>query len=135
MSTINPLEELQSKIKDYKDKIKETKKELRDKIRVHFTDLSKELIKSYPSLKSFSWSQYNDYYDDCDTYPFKAFIDYPYVNGEDYQKDHKWQLMKEGVVAFLRPFKDDENTLEILFGGDVRVTVTPEGISTKTENY
>lgn len=57
--------------------------ELREESKQGFKEMAAELFEAHPKLRSFSWKQYTDYFNDGEPCHFHAHTDYPDVNGHD----------------------------------------------------
>ena len=128
--------------KELKAKLTEQVEKTRDEINIlktHLQDQSKKLLEegskflfdNYPELQKFSWTQYTPYFNDGEQCTFRAGNEYPEVN------DEGEELYSSDKRSFAKPLKEflsifDDETLEILFGNDVRVTVDRNtGVSTE----
>ena len=60
---------------DMKEKLANTKKEMRKIAKVFFSEGSQELFDTYPNLVSFAWRQYTPYFNDGEECVFSAHVD------------------------------------------------------------
>jgi uncharacterized small protein (DUF1192 family) len=69
------VEEIIKEVKSKQQEIANLKKELHKKSEEAFFAGAKEILKTFPDLKSVSWSQYTPYFNDGDTCEFSANTD------------------------------------------------------------
>ncbi len=88
--------ELFAQIAKGKGEISKIKAELREKLKVNFHGLTKELFQGFPELKSIGWKQYTPYFNDGEACEFMSLHDYPTINGNDENRGESKQ--PEGVL-------------------------------------
>jgi len=129
-------------VKELTEKIEKMEKELEEESKRAFKEVSADLFKNNPLLKSFSWRQYTPYFNDGDPCIFGASVDgdaivindiegydvYDYKNGKRVPvKEHEdiFPLYEE-ISEFLSEFKQE--VLQRIFGDHISVTVTKDGV-------
>lgn len=102
MNNLNKFtKEFDAALKEFEAK----KKVVVDKLRKDFFSLVSPVFNEYPHIKSFSWEQYTDYFNDGDEYNFHVHAESAYslqINGKDHDT-----LMDEAVGD--REFDDIPN--------------------------
>lgn len=139
------LKEAQRQIHEKMAAMKEELKTLGEKL---FREGSQDIFDAFPTVKSFSWTQYTPYFNDGDECVF-GVNDYFRVELEDgteledvydssYRNQRKIDAGEEldlednlGVALSELVSGIDNDTMKSLFGDHVRVTVNREGIDTE----
>ena len=145
---IKSCEDLTKELEDFRDTF-------RTKVEAFFKEKAGFIFTKFPFVNNFSWRQYMPTFCDGDPCSFHSGHEYPDINGEwdeeyefspeeieasptlaEYVAGGKRQeavqeLAEEAVQAFLSAF--DEDDVRTMFGDDVKVTVTKDGI--ETEDY
>ena len=130
--------------KDELKKIKKNRKSLADQVRDLFQEGTKEIFDKYPELRSFGWNQYTPSFCDGDPCHFHVGEEiivngysgedrYPEwdedENGDSTEIEEKKLNKIIGEIDDLRG-EVDYSLLEGMFGDNVVITVTRDGIST-----
>jgi hypothetical protein len=132
-ATISPRDRIAASITIFKERMATAREELTKKVSVFYQEMVKEFFDTHPDIKSIKWYQYTDYYNDEDTIPFTARTRYPTVvlaNGTE--EDYRYTKGQD-AVDFLASL--DQDSYEILFGGNVAITLTKDGITTEETEY
>lgn len=117
------------KYQELKNKVDQARKEMESVAKEAFKEGAKALFNENPTLNSFAWTQYTDFFNDGDTCNFHAHTDYPEVNGEreTYSVEEEFEKLATQVSEFLNTLDNDD--FKTLFGDHVRVEVTREDVS------
>jgi hypothetical protein len=131
------------------------KKDAMSEIKDLFAKESKNIFDKYPNVKSFGWDQYNYYNDNWDEFSVFLQSDCIRINGYDVEgygasdedsipeneENPISEAIYEEISDMLEEFcdkKDKDNEYNIfssLFGMNVKVEVTRNGIATETCHY
>lgn len=90
-----------------------------------FADAARAFFEKNPSINSFSWAQYTDYFNDGDTCYFHVHSDDVSINSYCDDDDEVSDEAYDAVHRFLKQF--DTEDFETLFGDHVRVSVCRDG--------
>lgn len=136
------------RLKQLNDKILEVKREYKSLVSKYLREEGDKLFTQFPTLQTFSWTQYAPSFNDGDPCYFSvhAYSDEIRINGrseydyDDEDEDNgEWTgLSTKDVQQITKKVSDivriiDEDCLEELYGDSVEVVVSRKTI--KTENY
>lgn len=89
---------IENKIHKLNKQVSKLQNEIAKESKKAFKQMTKDIFKKYPDLKSFSWHQYTPYFNDGDTCSFGAYIDYISINGsEEYECSHDIESLAKDV--------------------------------------
>lgn len=153
--TIEDIKKVVEETKDDFLTIKEEMKKLRDeartKVKNFFIKGMNKVFEMYPEVKSVSWRQYTDYFNDGDECKFRVYNDDFSVNGySDYDDEgeegtinvlhydwengrkytyHKGEEIKNAISEFLEQL--DEDDYRTMFGDHVKIIVRKNEVTTE----
>ena len=129
------------KYKTFKDQYDIARKAMIEQSRTAFKEIAQELFDAHPSLDSFSFKAYTDYFNDGETCYFHVYLlwialaDWGLlINGEDPEEseDSGDEETLAAVSIFLQVF--DEEIIREVFGDHIQVTVYRDGRA-EVEDY
>lgn len=96
---------IENKIRKLNNQVSKLQNEISKESKKAFKQMTKDIFKKYPDLKSFSWNQYTPYFNDGDICSFGVYIDYISINGsEEYECAFDIESLAEDV-------KDKDKTI------------------------
>jgi len=125
---------IQDKLENLKERVSSLQEEIKSESQKLFNESMKEFFELFPSVKSISWNQYTPYFNDGDECRFSVNNDVKINDYDDYDKQDEvpknaFELASDIVGAI------EDNTMLAMFGDHVKVTVTPNGVSTEEYNH
>lgn len=149
------VEETNNDFLTIKEEMKRLRDEARSKVKNFFIKGMNKIFEMYPEVKSVSWTQYTDYFNDGDECKFNVYnddfqingysdyddegeegtidvLDYDYKNGRIY-KYHKGEEIKNVISSFLNQL--DEDDYKTMFGDHVKVISRKGEISTEEYDH
>ena len=129
--------ELRQKFQELQDKMEILRVEMKQTGRKLFSEASQNLFDKYPTLESFSWTQYTPYFNDGDVCEFGVNADYPHIKlSTGFDEDvSAWSDLKpdspeqEKIAMDVRELVGgmDEDIMKQMFGDHVQVVVNRNG--------
>ncbi len=145
MSATMTKEAIKAASQKFRDDFAARRREMDELAKEYFGQGSKVLFDAFPSLESFSWTQYAPRYNDGEECVFRAHTnsDEIEVNGVEYDDTYDydrstWTRTVEEAYADIYPVYDEiadlldavgDDTLKAMFGSDVMVTVDRKGVT------
>ncbi len=153
--TIEDIKKVVEETKDdfltIKEEMKKLRDEARSKVKNFFIKGMNKVFEMYPEVKSVSWRQYTDYFNDGDECRFRVYNDDFSVNGySDYDDEgeegtinvlhydwekgrkytyHKGEEIKNAISGFLEQL--DEDDYRTMFGDHVKIIVRKNEVTTE----
>lgn len=75
------IQDLQTKVNEFKQRVEEARNELKQKCHQVFTEVSSDLFTRFPALEKFHWTQYTPYWNDGGPCHFDVYD--VHINGYD----------------------------------------------------
>ena len=89
---------IENKIRKLNNQVAKLQDEIAKESKKAFKQMTKDIFKKYPDLKSFAWNQYTPYFNDGEVCSFGAYIDYISINGsEEYECLYDIESLAEEV--------------------------------------
>jgi len=145
------VEETNDDFLSIKEQMKTLRDEARMKVKNFFIKGMNKIFEMYPEVKSVSWTQYTDYFNDGDECKFRVYNDDFSVNGySDYDEEgedgtinvlhycwekekkytyYKGEEIQNSIRKFLKQLDNDD--YKIMFGDHVKVIVRKDEITTE----
>lgn len=136
---------------EIKEEMKRLRDEARKKVKDFFIKGMNKIFEMYPEVKSVSWRQYTDYFNDGEECKFRVYNDDFSVNGySDYDDEgedntinvlhydwekgrkytyHKGEEIKNAISGFLEQL--DEDDYRTMFGDHVKIIVRKNEVTTE----
>jgi len=128
------IKEFTAKVDEFTAKVDKAKIEFNNEAKSLFLSISEKFFLDNPEMESYSWTQYQNYFNDGDECHFYVYAeDCIEINGLECGEDDDAlpQKLYEDLSDFIMAFPSD--LMKDIFGNHKRVTVTKDEI--KVEQY